>query len=461
MSGPEAATGFARFNKDMLIAQPQGWIAVPGMTFVSSQNLFNRPIVYVRRHRPSGTDNVIKPAEDAPLPRSLMPSAGALLLLMALTALGQMATNLVVPSLSAIAADLLLPAGSAGLILSAVLIGIGLGQLVVGPLSDREGRRPVLIAGLTIYVLGSIAATLAPNGTMLLLARLMQGLGASAGLALPRAIARDRYAGGTFLRVMSMLTLAMAVMPALAPVLGGVISGLYGWRASLALSALCGLLVTLVVVLVLPESHHGRSRDGGISAVLANYRRVLGVRVFLGYSLTSGAAIAGGYAAFAAAESLYGDMFGWTPTEVGLATASYAMAFLTGGLLAPRLRVAPKQRIRIGIRLLVLSALLFMGLTAAGIVSAWLAMATIILSQIGVGFMLPPAVALGLMAVEGAAGTSSAIMGALHMLAGAAGAALVGAIETPAIWAVPSVLLACAGLAAGCALLTRPSRSSA
>ncbi len=402
---------------------------------------------------------MIKPTEEAPLPRSRMPSPGALLLLMALTALGQMATNLVVPSLGAIAADLSLPAGSAGLILSAVLIGIGLGQLVVGPLSEREGRRPVLLAGLAIYVAASIAATVAPNGTMLLLARLMQGLGASAGLALPRAIARDRYAGDTFLRVMSLLTLAMAVIPALAPVLGGVISGLHGWRASLALSALCGLLVTIVVVLVLPESHHGRSREGGIGAVLTNYRHVLRVRAFLGYSLTSGAAIAGGYAAFAAAERLYGGTFGWTPTEVGLATASYAMAFLMGGLLAPRLRVGPQARIRTGICLLVLSALLFLGLQATGLVSAWLAMAMIILSQIGVGFMLPPAIALGLMAVEGAAGTSSAVMGALHMLAGAAGAAMVGAIEAPAIWAVPTVLLACAGLAAGCVLLTRPNSS--
>jgi DHA1 family bicyclomycin/chloramphenicol resistance-like MFS transporter len=386
-----------------------------------------------------------------------MPSAGALLLLMALTALGQMATNLVVPSLGVIAADVSLPAGSAGLILSAVLVGIGLGQLVVGPLSDREGRRPVLLAGLAIYVVGSIAATLAPSGILLLLARLMQGLGASAGLALPRAIARDRYAGDTFVRVMSMLTLAMAVMPALAPVLGGVISGQFGWRASLALSALSGLLVTVVVLLALPESHHGRSREGGFASVLANYRHVLRVRVFLGYSLVSGAAIAGGYAAFAAAESLYGGGFGWAPTSVGLATASYAMAFLTGGLLAPRLRVGPQRRIHTGIGLLVLSALLFLGLTAAGFVSAWLAMAMIILSQIGVGFMLPTAVALGLMAVEGAAGTSSAVMGALHMIAGAAGAAVVGAIDAPAVWAVPLILLGCALLAAGFAILTRPT----
>jgi DHA1 family bicyclomycin/chloramphenicol resistance-like MFS transporter len=124
----------------------------------------------------------------------------------------------------------------------------------------------VLLTGLAIYVVGSIAATIAPDGITLLLARLMQGLGASAGLALPRAIARDRYAGDTFVRVMSLLTLAMAVMPALAPVMGGMISGQFGWRASLALSALSGLVVTTVVVVALPESHHGHSRAGGIVA---------------------------------------------------------------------------------------------------------------------------------------------------------------------------------------------------
>jgi DHA1 family bicyclomycin/chloramphenicol resistance-like MFS transporter len=388
---------------------------------------------------------------------AVKPTAGALLLLMALTALGQMATNLVVPSLRVIASEVSLPAGSAGLILSAVLVGIGLGQLVVGPMSDREGRRPVLLAGLAIYVVGSIAATVAPDGMTLLLARLMQGLGASAGLALPRAIARDRYAGDTFVRVMSLLTLAMAVMPALAPVMGGMISGRFGWRASLALSALSGLVVTAVVVLALPESHHGRSRAGGIASVLASYRHVLRVRVFLAYSLMSGAAIAGGYAAFAVAESLYARSFGWAPTSVGLATASYAMAFLTGGLLVPRLRMNPQQRIQTGIVLLVLSALLFLGLTAAGLISAWLAMAVIILSQIGVGFMLPPAVALGLMAVEGAAGTASAVMGAIHMVAGAAGAAVVNAIDLPAVWAVSMILLGCALLAACFATLRRPT----
>ncbi|EFH11012.1 MFS transporter, partial [Teichococcus cervicalis] len=124
--------------------------------------------------------------------------AGTLLLLMALTGLGQMATNLVVPSLARMVADLSLELEQAGLIISALLLGIGLGQLVVGPMSDRHGRRPVLLAGLVLYVLAGTGAVLAESGTGLLLARLLQGLGASAGLALPRAIARDRFEGALF-----------------------------------------------------------------------------------------------------------------------------------------------------------------------------------------------------------------------------------------------------------------------
>jgi DHA1 family bicyclomycin/chloramphenicol resistance-like MFS transporter len=392
------------------------------------------------------------------LPAPARPPMAALLLLMALTALGQMATNLVVPSLATIAADLALDPGSTGLILSAVLVGIGLGQLVVGPMSDRYGRRPVLLAGLAVYVLGGIAATLAPSGAMLLAARLMQGLGASAGLALPRAIARDRYAGATFLRVMSALTLAMAVMPGLAPVLGGMIAGQYGWRASLAVSAASGILVAAVVVLFLPESHHSRSREGGVGAVLGNYRHVLRRRVFLGYALATGAVIGGAYAEVAASQRLFGATFGWAPTQVGLASSSYAMSFLLGGLLAPRLRIGHHANIRIGIGMVVLSPLIFLALDAGGLLSAGSAMAVIMLSQVGVGFMMPPCIALGLMAVEGAAGTSSAVMGAIHMVTGALGAALVGAIAMPVVWGLPAIMLGFALLAVGFAALARPPR---
>ncbi|WBV45264.1 MFS transporter [Pseudoroseomonas cervicalis] len=384
--------------------------------------------------------------------------AGMLLLLMALTGLGQMATNLVVPSLARMVADLSLELEQAGLIISALLLGIGLGQLVVGPMSDRYGRRPVLLAGLVLYVLAGIGAVLAESGGALLLARLLQGFGASAGLALPRAIARDRFEGALFLRVTSLLTLAMAVMPGLAPAIGAAVAGRFGWRAALAVSAAAGALALLAVLLSLPESHHARRRGGGLADSLAGYARVLRCRPFLAYALASGAAIGGAYAEVAAAQALFQGHLGWATGSISLAAALFALGFLAGGLAAPRLRLGPAQRIQLGIALMLGSALALLGLALAGRLSGEAAIALIMLSQAGVGCMAPPAIGLALLAVEGAAGTASAVLGALHMALGAASAAVIGLLAAQIAPGLPAVLLGFSLMALLALRLARPGR---
>lgn len=379
------------------------------------------------------------------------PPAGVLFLLMALTALGQMATNLVVPLLDRMATDLALELESTGLILSAVLVGIGLGQLVVGPLSDRYGRRPVLLAGLTLFILASIAATFAMSGAMLLLARLMQGLGASAGLALPRAIARDRFSGGAFLRVMSLLTSVMAVMPGLAPIIGSSVAERFGWRAALGLTVATGLAVLVAVLLALPESHHARRRGQGMGGILRGYAHVLRGRAFLGYSIATGCALGGAYAEVAAALRLYHGSFGWAVPAVSLATAAYAVAVLIGGVLAARLNLGARRLVPIGLVLMLASAAMLMLLASADMLSAWTVIGLVMVSQIGMGMMVPTAIGLALISVEGHAGTASALMGAAHMAIGALGAALIGLLSTPVGWNQAAAMLGfalCAGLAA-------------
>jgi DHA1 family bicyclomycin/chloramphenicol resistance-like MFS transporter len=397
---------------------------------------------------PKGTPPAARPDAGAA-------TVGALILLMSLTALGQMATNIVVPSLNTIAVEMRLGAGSAGVIMSAVLGGLAIGQLVVGPLSDRHGRRPVLLAGLVLYVVASLAATFATSGTMLLAARLMQGLGASAGLALPRAIARDRYVGDHFLRTMSLLTLAMAIMPGLAPIMGGAIAGSLGWRAALAVSVVAGIGVLLATMWALPESHHERT-GGGIAAVLGGYRMVLGCRPFLLYTLMPGAAFGGAYVEVAGAQVLFGGEFGWSPVQLSLATACYPMGFLIGGLLAPRLGRNFHTRIWYGVALMVVGALAFLALTVVGLLTPWSAIASVVLSQIGVGFMGPAAIGLALLSVKGAAGTASAVMGAIHMVIGAGGAALVNAVAAPVAWSMPLIMLGFALMAVACQMMVRP-----
>ncbi|HEY0123924.1 MAG TPA: MFS transporter [Rhizobium sp.] len=363
---------------------------------------------------------------------------GAISLLMALTALGQLATNIVVPSLRDIAAAIRLQPESSGLILSMVLLGLAVGQLIVGPLSDRHGRRPVLLAGLAVYFVGSLAATFAPNGFVLLFGRLMQGMGASAGLALPRAILRDRYKGQHFLHATALLTMSMSVTPGLAPIVGSFVSGHFGWRASLAVSLAAGLATIIATLIGLDETHHNR-HSGGFLAVLGSYKKVLGNRIFLAYAIVAGAGIGGAYAEVAVAERFYTGEFAWSSLRLSLATACYAAAFVIGNLLSGHLK--SNIRMRIGIILMILAPALLIGLLAVGVTSPWAMLCLIVLSQIGLGFMMAAAISHSLMAVEHASGTASAVLGAIHMLIGASGAALVAAIPLQASWAIPVTML--------------------
>ncbi|HEY0214689.1 MAG TPA: MFS transporter [Paenirhodobacter sp.] len=372
-------------------------------------------------------------------------TVGTLALLMALTALGQLATNIVIPSLRDIAGSVGLPVESVGLILAMVLLGLAIGQLAVGPLSDRIGRRPVLIGGLVIYLLGSVGATFAGGGTLLLTARLVQGLGASAGLALPRAIARDRYAGSEFMRTMSLLTMAMAVTPGLAPVLGGLLADSYGWRASLGTSVLAGSAALLTSALLLKETHHDRIGTGGIGAVFSAYAQILGNRVFLAYAVMSGAVIGGAYAEVSGAQQFYSGEFGWPSTKLSLATACYAGAAFSGSVLSGRIHVA--YRMRIGVGLIVLAPLALLGLRAVGINHPGVMLALVVVSQIGMGIMIGIAIGAALMAVERSLGTASAVLGATHMAMGAGGAAFVSAMPTAMSWSIPLVMLGFALLA--------------
>lgn len=372
-------------------------------------------------------------------------SIGTLALLMALTALGQLATNVVIPSLHDIAGTVGLPAESVGLVMAMVLLGLAIGQLVVGPLSDRIGRRPVLIGGLTIYLLGSICATFATSGTVLLLARMVQGLGASAGLALPRAIARDRFAGPEFMRTMSLLTMAMAVTPGLAPVLGGLIADSYGWRVSLSTSILAGALALAACLLSLRETHHDRAAPGGILSVIAAYGHILGNRSFLAYAVISGAAIGGAYAEVSGAQQFYTGEFGWPASKLSLATACYAGAAFSGSVLSGYIHAA--FRLRFGISLMVLSPLVLLGLHAAGVSHPGVMVGLVVLSQIGLGIMIGMAIGAALMAVERSAGTASAVLGAIHMAMGAGGAAIVSAMPTAVGVSIPLVMVSFAILA--------------
>jgi DHA1 family bicyclomycin/chloramphenicol resistance-like MFS transporter len=175
-------------------------------------------------------------------------------LIVAITACGTLGMHLIIPALPDTAQALQVSPAAIQLSITLYLIGLAVGQLVYGPISDRFGRRPVLLVGLGLFTLAGIATTVAPNAWLLVVARILQSIGACAGLVLGRAIVRDSATPDRAAAQLAMLTLVMSAAPAIAPVLGGYATAWFGWRAAFALLAIVGGVTLVLAVLLLPET---------------------------------------------------------------------------------------------------------------------------------------------------------------------------------------------------------------
>ena len=192
------------------------------------------------------------------------------LLLVAMTACGTLGMHVIIPALPATARALGMSIGTAQLTITLYLIGLAIGQLLYGPVSDRFGRRPVLLVGLSLFTGASIVTAVAPNATVLITARILQSIGGCAGLVLGRAAVRDGATADKAAGQLALLTLVMAMVPAIAPAIGGYITAYIDWRASYVLLALFGGTTLLACFLLMPEtfSPQGRSRRSMVTAYL-------------------------------------------------------------------------------------------------------------------------------------------------------------------------------------------------
>ncbi|MFC6744869.1 MFS transporter [Methylobacterium persicinum] len=213
----------------------------------------------------------------------------SLALLVAVTMTGTVALHIFVPALAVAAADLGTDAAGIQTTITVYLVGLAGGQLLYGPLSDRYGRRPVLIGGLALYLAGLLLAIPAPNLGILLVARMMQSLGACSCLVIGRAMVRDVSTREDAARKLAILVTAMTLTPALAPAIGGVVSQAFGWRAVFVLLAVVVALLGALVVLTLPETNRHKVALPGIGAVLAGYLRLVRIPTSRAY-LVAGAA---------------------------------------------------------------------------------------------------------------------------------------------------------------------------
>lgn len=236
-----------------------------------------------------------------------------IVLLAALVAFGPLSIDMYLPSLPLIAQDLQAPEASIQLTISAFLIGLFIGMLFYGPLSDKYGRRYLLLGGIALYLVASIACTLAESASWLIAARFLQGLGGAAATVLARAIVRDLFPLNEAARVLSLMHLVTMIATLLAPLVGGYLIMVSGWRSLFVVLFIFAALTLIVSAWKIPETHHGDSRGASVLAVFQAYLKIAFQPVAIGYILCMSLTFAGMFAYITASPFVYIDYFGVSP----------------------------------------------------------------------------------------------------------------------------------------------------
>lgn len=367
------------------------------------------------------------------LPTATTPPRSATLVL--LTGLSLASLNLFVPSLPGIAEALGAPYALVALLIGGYLAVTAALQLVMGPLSDRLGRRPVLLLSLAVFTLASAGCALAPDVWTLLAFRMLQGA-VIAGAVLSRAIVRDMRPPREAASLLGTIAMAMAVAPMLAPVLGGLLDGAFGWRAGFWAFAVIGAALLAWCWTDLGETNTAPSATFG--AQLRAYPELVRSRRFWGHALCLTFSIGAFYVFLAGAPLVVGRLFGLSPAGLGALLGSITAGFAAGGFLSSRLAARHAlTTMMIAGRLVACAGLLGgLALFAAGVEHVAALVGAVTLVGVGNGLTVPSANA-GAMSVRPAlAGSASGLSGALTVGGGAALTTLTGAVVTQAAGAV-------------------------
>ncbi|MFO1192291.1 MAG: multidrug effflux MFS transporter [Rhodoferax sp.] len=378
-----------------------------------------------------------------------------------ITLSGTSAMHMFVPALPVAAQDLGSSAALVQLTISVYIFALGLGQLVVGPLSDSFGRRPLLLGGLLLFTAAGLAAAFAPNVHLLIVARFAQALGGCVGVLLPRAIVRDTDGAERAVRRLALMGLMTMIGPGLSPLLGGALAQTLGWRAVFAVLAGLGTLNLLLAWRLLPETG---SPVGHISlaSVRRDYRVLLGTSRFVAMAIGGACSSTATYAYITAAPFLFVQQLHRPPTDVGLYLGLMIVGAVVGNALAGRLagRV-PAERLMIGAhRLSALCALAFFLSTLLQGPQVGTIVALMFLHAMGAGMCGPVVSVQVLGIVPGLIGSASGLYGFVQMLIGALSAALV-TLHPDAGLSASVVMLAFGILGQACFLHARRGGSAA
>ena len=359
----------------------------------------------------------------------LSPSFGLALLLTTLVALGPLSTDLYLPALPGLTQTFATDVAQVQLTLSIFLVGFAVAQPFYGPLSDRYGRRPLMLFGMGLYLIASLACMLAQSIETLIVARFFQALGACAGPVLGRAIVRDVYGPLQAARVLAYISGAMAIAPMIGPFFGGWLTVWFGWRANFAALALFSIVQLVVVFAMLGESN--AHRDPAATQprrILGNFRALLSARGYLGYLLCASFSYASLFSFISGSSfvliQIYGLSLQWFGASFGLVVTGY----ICGTLITARftLRLGPARMVMMGAILGALAGTLLAALALLEVRSVWAILLPMTAVLVAAGLIMPNAFGGALAPYPKMAGAASSLMGFVQMTLAAAVGIVVG-----------------------------------
>lgn len=415
------------------------------------------------------TADYVFPVFPMPVERGKPP----LVLLVALAGLGPLAFHILIPSMPGLARAFAVDYGTVQLTLSLYLAGFGLSQLAIGPISDRCGRRPVVLAGLALFLVGTLTALLANCIEQVILGRILQAMGSCAGVVLVRAIVRDVCDRDHAASMIAYIVMAMVAAPMFAPLVGGLLESHFGWLAGFGLAAAAGLAIAAWTFLALPETSRHRTVSVTPTTMMSSYARLLRAPLFRGYMLQTAFGSGCFFAFMAAAPLLTVEALGADPVVYGLAMLLPGFAYMAANYLAGRLssRRGVQAMLEMGCVITLTGGLLLFAAAITLPLSIYSLFGPMTVFAFGNGINLPNSMAGAVSVDPTRAGAASALSGFGQMAFGALVSLLVGAITTFSAVPMAAVVAVCAvcqylaliavkRAAPGCAADERPATAA-
>lgn len=366
-----------------------------------------------------------------------------ILILGLLTAFGPLSIDMYLPALPGIAKDFAVPLASVQLSLASFLVGIALGQIFYGPITDRWGRKKPLYVGLITYALASFACASTFDVNGLIFYRFMQALGACAGMVITRAMVRDLYQSHESAKVFSLLMLIMGVAPILAPVMGGVLTTAFGWRSIFWILTVISLLALFCVYKFLPETHKPDVKYG-LKDIFRNYFGIFKDKTFTGYTLSMSLVYAGMFAYITGSPFVFIDHYGLTPAQYAWVFGINACGLITFSQINGRIlrKLPPEQILKRALPFVTIFGVMIL---TVGLMNGpiWAMCGCLFLIISNMGLIAPNASACALANQKKHAGSASALMGTIQFAVAGIISSLVSHFHNGTILPMTAIMCIC------------------